>query len=63
MWPGVSSLLGLILDDLTATSKLGQFWAMRDGSPGNSGNPGNEESVTYTSPGRPERPNPTLAAT
>lgn len=36
---------------------------MRDGSPGKHGSPGNEESVTYTSPTQPERSNPTLTAT
>jgi hypothetical protein len=35
---------------------------MRDGSPGTCGIPGDEESVTYTSPKRPERSNPTLTA-
>jgi len=41
----------------------GQWWAMRDGSPGNHGTPGDEESVTYTSPKWLERSNPTLTAT
>jgi hypothetical protein len=43
-------------------ARLVALWAMRDGSPGDDGTPGNQESATYRLPRRPECSNPTLTA-
>jgi hypothetical protein len=37
---------------------FGHFWVMRNGSAGKYGNPGNEESATYTFPDPPVGSNP-----
>jgi hypothetical protein len=51
-----------VCDVQKRVSVRGQWWAMRDGTPGNYGTPGNKESVSYRFQEPLVGSNPTLAA-